>query len=281
MFDRPNDQSDHRRTDPAERIVHPATGCVGPKSIMDALGRSSEWVHGKLYNRKLPERERPQFRQSDVLLDNCWNVDGYTLHDAQHGDNLTATATFNCVAPGASITATTSSVNVGLSSLPYFGSNALYFNSNSGTAGISFSQTVTVPGGFSGITEWLQFVESSATRHSSGGAQNRNLPGGCLDTTYPYSTSASTRDSPAQQLNSPYDSYTRADTFTMFLMFQPTGGIFVPIRLVNWSWSGAASLSGGTWVGANRSWTSNPGDAAPSWNPTWTCNAANYLNSWQ
>jgi hypothetical protein len=205
------------------------------------------------------------------------------------GDILEATATFNCVAPTASITAVTSSVNVGTDALPFPG-YGLYFNSNSGVPGITFSQAVSVPGGFSGATEWLQIVQSSSdARTSSAGTQHTNVPAGCLDTEYPYSPNSKASDTPAQPLQSAYYSYTRQDSFTMFLMFQPTGGIFVPVRLVNWSWGGTACMSPSTapgcdernWTLANANWIPNPSDAAPSGNPSWTCNAQDYINVWQ
>jgi len=58
----------------------------------------------------------------------------------------------------------------------------------------------------------------------------------------------------------------------MWLMFQPSNGIPVPIRAINWSWGGTATNYMGTWsleVGTN---TINPPDFPTLTFPQWNSN---------
>ncbi len=95
-----------------------------------------------------------------------------------------------------------------------------------------------------------------------------------LDTNLPYSANAQTSDSPGNGLSSAYKKVTVSDSFTMFLMFKPTvsDSIWVPLRSVNWSWTGEASKdSQGQWsLDASSKNTGNSSET--STHPTWSGN---------
>ena len=127
-------------------------------------------------------------------------------------------------------------------------------STNPGVAGIFFSNTVVLPSGYYNGgntncgTEWVQLVNSFdrefQTNNAAGTWYRRGPPltNSVLDTVYPYIPIAPrlTEDSPAEPLlvnatNAPYKTVTAADSFTMWLMFQPTNGQWVPLRTVSWS----------------------------------------------
>lgn len=103
-----------------------------------------------------------------------------------------------------------------------------------------------------------------------------------LDTIYPAQivNAVWTEDSPAQEADpsSEFQSISDSDSFTMWLMFQPIDGQWVPLRKVNWSWSATAALSGTNWVLTNATNTANPLDIDSTDYPQWSDNATNHLN---
>lgn len=61
---------------------------------------------------------------------------------------------------------------------------------------------------------------------------------------------------------------------TMWLMFKPYGGQWVPVRSVPWYCSGSATNLGSSWSLTSSSWSTNPPDFDAGRNyPTWTNNA--------
>lgn len=190
------------------------------------------------------------------------------------GTICSGTTTFNVRRPTAQITSTTGSVDIDKSSTPW----GLRFGVP--WPGIAFTQTITIPSGFSGSTEWVQLADPLRRRKKPDGTWDR-WAGAGLDTDYPYSAATSTTDSPATSLDSGYVEKTANDSFTMYLMFQPSGfgSIFVPLRQVSWSWGGDAVYSGGTWLLPFSHNTLNPVDTDTTSFPEWTRNAAN--NTWQ
>jgi hypothetical protein len=212
---------------------------------------------------------------------------------------ITVQATFTVMAPTATITAGTCCVTVDANSIAYGGSPALYFGQPH-VYGITFSQTVQVPSGFSGSTAWLQLVTSSlGTRQPTTGSQQMRVIPACVDTNDasvyfykpPTGTAPPTGDQPAELLpSSGFTAYSRADTFTMYLMFQPSNAnsIYVPIRILPWYWSGMAAFSGGSWsLSGTPLFPANPADEAPPTpnpsanpiNPAWSINCFVYYNS--
>jgi hypothetical protein len=71
---------------------------------------------------------------------------------------------------------------------------------------------------------------------------------------------------------------TVSNSFEMWLLFKPDEGQWVPLRAVNWSWSGSATNIGGTWIlesGATNSF--NPQDFDTKTYPQWNSNVTNYI----
>ena len=64
---------------------------------------------------------------------------------------------------------------------------------------------------------------------------------------------------------------------TMWLMFKPDNGQWVPVRSVPWYCSGSATNTGSGWTLVAAAWTNNPPDfdAGKSY-PTWTNNIASW-----
>lgn len=83
-------------------------------------------------------------------------------------------------------------------------------------------------------------------------------------------------DSPALYLCNYYTNVTRQDSFTMYLMFDPdcsTGKIPVPLKKVDWSWSGSAVLTNADqnlWMLASGAPPSGPAAVDTIFHPTWT-----------
>ena len=193
-----------------------------------------------------------------------------TVNDRQ----VSKSATFNVKRPTAQITTTTGNVVVGTA----WGDPELSFGTPS-TLGITFSRTITIPAGFSGSTQWVQIVNPLRRRQLNSGGWER-WAGIGLDTSYPFDTAPITSDSPAEHLTGSFLQDTADDSFQMCLMFKANGTstIWVPLREVLWSWSGAASRSGTIWTLDSSGHSTNPSDLDLTTHPTWTRNAAS--NTW-
>ena len=218
------------------------------------------------------------------------NVTPLTFYWADGGDNRQVTlgcrigttqfdksATFNVKRPTASVTTSTGTVALDLAS---GGTFSLHFGvlSTSGTPGITFSRSITLPTGFTGDTQWVQVVDSTLRTKTPNGGNMLTLQGSGLDTTYPYAVGSSTEGSPRSGI-SPCDfsSISVSDSYTMWLMFRPTGtnAIWVPLRQVNWSWSGQGGrFTTCGWILSSSSHSTNPADQNSTTFPTWTSNVS-------
>jgi hypothetical protein len=153
----------------------------------------------------------------------------------------------------------------------------LHFGNPATTPGITFSRSITVPSGFTGETQWVQVIDSTTRTLTPNGGSMLTLQGsGVLDTTYPYALGSSTNDSPGQGVNPcDFSDVSANDSFSMWLMFKPpgTGSIFVPLRKVNWSWSGSGGrISACNWILSTSNHSTNPTDADSTDFPTWSTN---------
>jgi hypothetical protein len=102
-----------------------------------------------------------------------------------------------------------------------------------------------------------------------------------LDTRYSYGFDTyppypDTDDSPASDNLNYYQAVSYSDHFSMWLMFQPQGGQWVPLRVVNWNWNGIGTLSNGVWNLTSSSNAVNPTDSDSTTHPTWTTNIADF-----
>jgi hypothetical protein len=160
-----------------------------------------------------------------------------------------------------------------------------------GHSGITFSQTNSSPNGFSGNFDWVQVITNYAaqTVHDSGPSTTvHSYPG--LDTFYPYDlghpSPNSVNDSPGVPLSSSSLDVSKSTSFnaTMYLIWQAstnsTGGdktVPVPLRKVNWNWSGnATNNSGWTLIPDSAVYPTNLNDLPATNEPTWTNNVMNF-----
>jgi hypothetical protein len=193
-----------------------------------------------------------------------------------NGATVAGEAVFDVETPTAKITASTSAVTLVGTNVNY--NEAVRFGSNT-TPGISFSQNISIPSDFSGTTEWVQIdyasVRSLQETNGLWHVETRTGLSPWLDTSYPYTNSASTSDSPASTLYFGPDHFSTAvasDQFTMWLMFQPTGGQWVPLRAVNWAWGGCITNSPYGWGLQYGTNTINPADFSTTTYPEWQSN---------
>ena len=195
------------------------------------------------------------------------------------GDEYQATATFSVVAPTYTI-APISTGTVGLLPPNSNGHVFLQYGANN-TVGVTFPSSVQPPQGFTGATQWVQVVISSAATYEDPTpppAKEVCATSG-LDTKYPASTVTSFTDSPNVDLDgvSWATVDTVADNYDAYLMWQPAtpNAIWVPIAHAQWSWSaGAAANANGIWSLAGQPDTPAPIVAATSTYPIWGANAA-------
>src|SRR5882724_779811 len=141
-----------------------------------------------------------------------------------------------------------------------------------GTPGISFTQSVSFPQGVNGDIEFLQIVDATTrTRTTNASVQETQQGTSVLDTRVFY---PATQDSPGVGLTTDYTAYSISDSFTMYLMFAPTGTtgrpIYVPLRKLSWGWTGNAFRLGSLndWSLNSSSKTTNASadvTACPQW----------------
>jgi hypothetical protein len=198
-----------------------------------------------------------------------------------NGKTVTGQATFNVLRPTAKISPWTTSVNV-------YG-NLLVFLDLTMPNGITFSNTISIPANFPGSVEWIQVcnyrvrqcLDTNLVWHRE--IENGLSPYG--DTPIPYTaglrSGTNPVDSPRQPL--PYGGYLLCDatnTFTMWMMFKPTNGIPVPLRAVNWFWSGSATndvsqIGGNDWQLESGTNSVNPNDFDTQTYPIWNSDIHN------
>jgi hypothetical protein len=187
---------------------------------------------------------------------------------------------FNMYRPRAAITTQTRSVFVGPGPILAFGLT------NTNQEGIVFTATISVPTGFSGSNEWVQIVtDQRATRQNATNLTYDHYSGSGLDTLFPYgsappSNPLRTADSPDFGLQNGYLEFNAlVNEYEMWLLFRPDGlkTHFVPLRAVNWSWSGSATNTATGWSLENGTASNsvNPSDFETEIYPRWTNNITN------
>lgn len=189
---------------------------------------------------------------------------------------VTGNGLFNMFRPQAKVTTQTTSVNVN-SSRGYL---ALVF-ADSSARGITFYHTINTFG-FSGSILWAQVVSSpvyqlqdtSSTWH----LVTPNGPAPYGDDPIPYQGFYGPDPYDAPNLGLPSSGYMRAgasSSFEMWMMFQPPGGIWVPLRVVNWSWSGSATNGPSGWGLQSGNNSPNPTDFDTETYPVWNSHFSN------
>ena len=196
-----------------------------------------------------------------------------------NGTPVTGQAVFNVLAPTAKITTSTTSVNI-------FSRGAWQWILFDGTAGpgITFSNTISIPTNFPSSVVWVQvdynptfsLLDTNSILHTN----LQEHAGPYVDTSYPYKalSNGNPVDTPGTELpnGNEYVECMDSDTFEMWLMYQPTNGIPVPIRAVNWSWTGSATnYLGLTWMLKQATNSVNPVDFPTSTFPQWNSDVTN------
>ena len=142
--------------------------------------------------------------------------------------------------------------------------------------GITISNTVSVPSTFlAGSTiKWAQVVTSTLTRVEDGTTHHDHVPIGPAlwgDLPTPYEAHdfyGNPVDSPGRYLLPGYNRIVGSGTYQMWMMFEPTYGVWVPLRIVEWSWSGSATNSPAGWgleSGTNSVNSNTETESYPLW----------------
>jgi hypothetical protein len=238
--------------------------------------------------------------KTNASVDYCWADQGSKLVQCavQIGSQtFTAKTTFSVLRPTATVSSITGTVAVNTNYIYDFTNGdmpdhelTLHFGDNSDTSkGIIFSDTFTMPSGISYNfgntnydTEWVQLISPSTTttiKTGEGVLHTLQSIGPLLDTTYPYTflNRKTTDDSPSTPpLDASYLAASDNLGCKMWLMFRPSGGEWVPLRIVAWNYSGTVTNSGANWILTSASCTTNPPDNDSGTEyPAWYNNVAN------
>ena len=151
--------------------------------------------------------------------------------------------------------------------------------------GISFHSSATPPPGYNGNMQYVQIINSLTDVFGYPDGTHSTCTGSGLDTSYPYPFSnppanTDTNDRPSLNLvSNVYSSESVSQSFTMYLMWQPSlqNAIFVPLGYVSWSWGGLATFDSGSgiWNLNNGNQGFNPYQATttyPQWSQVYTGN---------
>ena len=194
------------------------------------------------------------------------------------GQQSSANTTFNVKRPTSTITCTTGSVAADQD----YGFSAgwwLHFGKKT-TVGIYFDTSVTEPPGFTGgDTCWFQTTSSYTRRYQlnngdwykkqNSGTIYDDGPGGTFPVPKNFAP-PDTEDSPGTSLAQQIKRKTASESYSMYFMYKPTGtAIWVPLRKVDWSWSGDATRNGQNWNLDSSNHSANPASADCTSHPTW------------
>jgi hypothetical protein len=202
------------------------------------------------------------------------------------GVTMTAKAKFNVIRPSVDWNSTFTAQVAVDTNWSYPGKSLvtpLHLGNPSGMSGITFVATnfdlsTYVGGGW----EFLAVqIGSSTVVYSQTNGTNIVGQGAGLDSELPYDTfplglPGVTSDNPTEELASVNRTVARSDAFSMFLLFQPWGGIAVPLRRIDWSWSGTATNALGVWslVLGSGTETISANNVDTTSFPIWTNNIA-------
>jgi|GEM_PF-5289317 len=238
--------------------------------------------------RKL-DLESSDLDQSNV--DFYWIVGGNSL-EARYtitirGARHTATAVFNVKKPTSILTTRTGEVGLGfVENPPKEDVFALHYGRVYDSPGIRMDAGVTLPSGVSGQTAWAQVVNTRRTRTPVGGTQ-QVLQGIGLDGEFPdLPGELANEDSPLEPIDPClYTAVSVTDNFATWLMFKPQVSnvttIYVPLKKVEWSWSGTATRVAACypWALTNSSRTRNPSGVDTIEYPEWFAHVRDF--PWQ
>lgn len=221
---------------------------------------------------------------------------GLTFSNGQHVV-VPAKGRFNMFKPDGKITARTTSVSVGND--PDLGW-VLFFGDPNSTPGhgIIFYNTfrlATNSSGeaFAGGRKWIQVdYDPKATRLESNGTNHKEVMNGpdpygdyAPDGAIAWPDNKFLKDAPDVPFDDPnlslpppnynYSCGEASDRLTMWMMFQPVGGVMVPLRAVAWEWHGVATNGSSAWGLQSKptDHTVNPQDYPTEDYPIWKSSA--------
>jgi hypothetical protein len=181
---------------------------------------------------------------------------------------------FTMYRPQAKVVTVTSSASVNSS----WSSSNLWFSFGTRTVpGIVFSNSTPIS---SGNVYWVQVINALlVTRQRSADMAYERAAGSGLDTVYPYGAQPTNNpnraeDSPGAELSNSCLEYNIVEnTFTMWFMFSSTNfpSHTVPLRAVNWSWTGSVTNGVNGWCIEDGTVTNsiNPLDFDAQYYPQW------------
>ena len=208
------------------------------------------------------------------------------LHEILHFSNdqnatVSASGQFSMYRPQTHVTTVTGTVAIDDNDILILTPIALHYGTPNDTPGITFSNMVAIT---NGSIKWLQVINyrSEGLQRNDGSWIHEPTITNALDNSDPYGSYSddinTTADSPGFGPSSPsqFQTLSASNSFSMWLEFKPDGGIWVPLRVVNWSWNGNAVRSGTNWVlTSDPNPDPNPSDSDTTTFPIWTSVSAN------
>lgn len=156
------------------------------------------------------------------------------------------------------------------------GAYEVHLGVDSYNPGIRFNRgNTTLPSPFTGDFQWVQVIDSlSIDAYEPNGNHPPPLTRiSVLDEAYPYGTSTNETDSPGIELACCSISNNYDTTFSMYLMFKPSGNgsEWVPLRKVTWRWAWSSVENTGVWqtTVTTEPRNQNLTDADSTTHPTW------------
>ncbi|HEX8278001.1 MAG TPA: hypothetical protein VF540_04870, partial [Segetibacter sp.] len=189
-----------------------------------------------------------------------------------NGITVSADATFNVNRPTTVINASsTAQTATGVN--PASNDLEVHLGVDAYNPGIKFvrGNTTAQPGDF----QWVQIIDSlSVNFHDLQGTSQSISKTSVLDKVYPYDTANNTFDVPGWKLSGSSISVNWDVTWSMYLMYKPTGkgNEWVPLRKVTWRWAWSSVQNNGVWQTTvvteprNQNLTDQDTTAHPTWN---------------
>ena len=213
---------------------------------------------------------------------------------------LSCQGKINMYRPTSTVTSATGVVDVGTNYIVGYNSGlplyqfALHFGNLAQLpgypdVGIKFINSLSLPAEFGGSAGWTQVINltlrrvqtnnSTANWYKFNVAQVRDNPmlfGADGKSDEPYDSPAL---GPSTGVPPPaYKTYSVNENFSTWLMFTPYGGHEVPLKKLNWGWSGVGTWSGSNWILSSTNVTADSSGADALSYPHWTNIVSNFKN---
>jgi hypothetical protein len=192
-----------------------------------------------------------------------------------NGQTFSAQVFFDVARPTTQINAT-STVQTATDTNSPSGNYEVHLGSGPSNPGIRFNRgNTTVPSPFTGTFQWVQVIDSL---YINAYDSNGNNPGPLtktlvLDQEYPYGTVTNEIDSPGLGVACCSISIGYDTTFSMYLMFKPSGNQaeWVPLRKVTWRWAWTSLQNNSLWqtTVSTEPRNQNLTDSDTTSHPTW------------